>query len=221
MIDTGHSDRFESLRRQARILLLLRGAESAGLYPISLLALHAYAFLSNVLAPVWSMPALDARVLKRKGGPFYPTLQADLDRLVGIGMVRISDVAHVRDSQRKWRLEGRYSLNPEMATAALDFLLTRPEEERVARFVQELGYALSILTTEQLEQALVEDATYGDPEISTNNVLDFGEWSTRNVSSEAADYFDEFMPNGVTTTPGEKLHLYVSHLRRRLVVGSG
>ncbi|MYC67241.1 MAG: hypothetical protein F4X12_13000 [Acidobacteriia bacterium] len=134
-------------------------------------------------------------------------------------MIRISDVAHVRDSAGKWRLEGQYTLHGTMAEPAIDFLLGQPDEARVAAFVQELGYALSILTVEQLDQALIEDATYGDPGISTHNVLDFGEWAQRNPSSEAAHFFDEFMAEGVRTTPGEKLHLYVSHLRRRLLAG--
>ncbi|MDE2823437.1 MAG: hypothetical protein OXK79_08020 [Chloroflexota bacterium] len=211
--------RVESLRRQARIILLLHGAANAGLCPISILALHAYAYLSNVLAPVWDMPVLDGKILKRKGGPFYPALQGDLDRLVGVGLVRISHVTHVQDSEGRWRLEGRYELHASMAAAALAFLLDQPDEARVAGFVEELGYALSVLSAAQLDRALVDDATYGNPEVSTNNVLDFGEWSRRNPSSAAANFFDELLTEGAKTTPGEKLHLYVSHLRRRFAAG--
>ena len=129
----------DSLRRQARILLLLRGAAGAGLCPIDLLALHAYAYLANVLAPVWDMPPLDGRILKRRGGPFYPTLQADLDRLVGMGVVRISDVAHVQDSAGKWRLEGQYTLHRTMAEPAIDFLLGQPDEARCRSFCSRTG----------------------------------------------------------------------------------
>ena len=213
------TSRTDSLRRQARILHLLNGARNAGLCPISILALHGYAYLANVLAPVWEMPALDGRILKRKGGPFYPAFQGDLDRLVGMGMVHIFDVAHVRDPEGKWRLEGWYGLHLPMAAPALGFLLTQPDEARVARFVQELGYALSALDAKELDRALIEDATYGNPHISTNNVLDFAEWSNKNPSSEAANFFDEFMTESARITPGEKLHLYVSHLQRRFVAG--
>lgn len=213
------ADRLDSVNRQARILLLLNGATNAGLCPISILALHGYAYLSNVLAPVWNMLPLDGKILKRKGGPFYPALQADLDRLVGIGMVQISDITHVQDPEGKWRLEGQYALHLPMAAPALRFLLSQPEEARIASFVQELAYALSMLSAVQLDQALIEDATYGDTHISANNVLDFGEWSDQNPSSDAANFFDSFMTGGVKTTPGEKLHLYVSHLRRRFNAG--
>lgn len=112
-----------ALRRQARILILLNSAEKAGLVPMGIIPFHAFAFLSNVLAPVWDMPVLDGKILKRKGGPFYPALQRDLDRMVGMGMVYIAQVAHVRDADKKWRLEGRYSLNRQLSAPAIEFLL--------------------------------------------------------------------------------------------------
>lgn len=208
-----------SLRRQARILILLEGASKAGLAPIGIIPLHAFAFLANVLAPVWDMPALEGKVLKRRGGPFYPALQRDLDRLVGKGMVLIIEVSHVRDAEGKWRLEGRYSLNRGVSAAAVDYLTRLPDEARFASFIVELGYALSALGESELERALVEDATYADPAVSNGNVVDFEEWTRRNPSVNAANYFDRFMPKRIRVTPGEKLHLYVRHLQRRIHAG--
>ena len=204
------------IRRQARILILLNGAKNAGLSPIGIIPFHAFAFLSNVLAPIWDMPALDGKILKRKGGPFYPILQQDLDRLVGNGMVLITDVDHIQDSQGRWRVEGRYCLNDAMSINALTFLLQLPDERRFASFVTELAYALSALSESELHHALVEDATYCDPTFSNNNVIDFEEWERKNPSVNAAQYFDQLMPSGTRATPGEKLHLYVRHMRGRL-----
>lgn len=204
------------LRRQARILVLLKAAAEALLAPIRVVPFHAFAYLANVLAPVWDMPALDGKILKRKGGPFYPDLQRDLDRMVGKGMVVVRGVHHVRGPDARWRVEGSYSLNRQMSQAALNYLLGRRDEGRVASFVQELAYALSALSESELDRALVEDATYSDPSFSEDNVLDFGEWSRRNPSANAAAYFDHFLPRGTKATPGERLHLYVRHLHRRL-----
>ena len=181
---------------------------------MGIIPFHAFAFLSNVLAPVWDMPAFDGKILKRKGGPFYPALQQDLDRMVGLGMVLITEVAHVRDAEGKWRLEGRYCLNRQLSARAVDCLLDLPDEARFASFATEIAYALSALGEEELERALVEDATYSDPSVSENNVLDFEEWTRRNPSANAANYFDRFMPGGTKATPGEKLHLYVRHLQK-------
>jgi hypothetical protein len=63
-------EQFASLRRRVRVVTLLEAAEAAGLVPLGILRLHAFAYLSNVLAPVWDMPALDGKVLKRRGGPW-------------------------------------------------------------------------------------------------------------------------------------------------------
>lgn len=205
-----------ALRRQARILVLLNGAARAGLEPIGIIPFHAYAFLANVLAPVWDMPVLDGKILKRHGGPFYPALQRDLDRMVGRGMVCIVRINHIRGSDGKWRLEGKYSLNLTMSADALDFLARLPGESDFAAFATELAYALSALSETDLETALVEDATYSDPTVSEDNVLDFGEWVGRNPSKNAADYFSSIMTRGTPATPGEKIHLYVRHLRRRI-----
>ncbi|CAB1058850.1 hypothetical protein D1BOALGB6SA_3608 [Olavius sp. associated proteobacterium Delta 1] len=206
----------KTLRQQARILILLDGAEHAGLIPMGIIPFHGFEYLANVMAPVWDMPALNGKILKRKGGPFYPTLQRDLDRLVGLGMVQISNVTHVQDSPKKWRLEGKYRLNRSMAQPAIDYLHKLPDEERFSSFVSELAYAISALGEDELERAFVEDATYSDPETSDNNVVDFDEWRRRNPSVNAANYFDELMPGGTKATVGEKLHLYVRHLRRRV-----
>ena len=203
------------LRRQVRIVMLLDAAEAAGLVPLQILRLHAFAYLSNVLAPVWSMPVLDGKVLKRRGGPFYPDLQHDLDRLVGQGVVTITGVGHVQDEARRWRLEGAYRLNREFADPILAALCNFPEDRRLGTFIVELGYALSALSDDELDRAVSEDATYSDPMVTVDNVIDFADWRHRNYSANAAEKFDRVIPGG-NATPGEKLHLYVRHLHRRI-----
>jgi hypothetical protein len=205
-----------SLRRQARIIVLLNAAAEASLAPIRVVPLHAFAYLANVLAPVWDMPALDGKILKRKGGPFYPDLQRDIDRMVGKGMVLVRGVHHVRGPDDRWRVEGSYGLNRQMSQRALEYLFERRDERLVALFVQEVAYALSALNDAELDRALIEDATYSDPSFSEDNVLDFDEWTSRNPSANAAAYFDRFLPRGTKATPGERLHLYVRHLHRRM-----
>lgn len=207
--------RFFSLRRRIRLVVLLDAAEAAGLAPIKILRLHAFAYLSNVLAPVWDLHVLDGKVLKRRGGPFYPSLQHDLDRLVGMGVVVITGLGHARDDDGRWRLEGSYRLNRGFSEPVLRQLNTYEEEVRLVSFVQELAYALSALSDDDLDLAFSQDATYSDPLVSFDNVVDFDE-RRRNYSATAAQYFDRLIPGGSRATPGEKLHLYVRHLHRRI-----
>ena len=208
-------DHTSALRRRVRLVILLDAAEAAGLVPLKILWLHAFAYLSNVLAPVWDLPVLEGSVLKRQGGPFYPDLQHDLDRLVGIGIADISRISHVQDESKRWRLEGTYRLNRRFADPILATLDNFAEESRLGTFVLELGYALSALSDEDIDKAVSEDATYSNRLISNDNVIDFESRGEKNYSANAAREFSRVIAGG-NATSGEKLHLYVRHLRRRI-----
>ena len=206
-----------SVRRRVRIITLLDAANHAGMTPMPILRFHAVAYLANVLAPVWKLDAHDGRLLKRRGGPFYPTLQKDLDRLTGMGLVRLTRLRHEQEAPGRWRLEGSYDLNYDFAAPILDRLRTISEDERSTHsFIRELLLALSSLSDDDLDTAMREDATYSDPQVTEGNVIDFAEWSDRNWTASAAEHFSDILPSGDRTTPGEKLHLYVAHLHRRL-----
>jgi len=207
-----------SIRRRLRLVMLLDAAEKAGLVPLGVLRLHSFAYFSNVLAPVWEMPAQSGRVLKRRGGPFYPALQSDLDRLVGMGVVLISNLGYEVDDEGSWRIEGSYRLKRDFANRILLEAYNFAEERRTAAFLLELAYALSALSYEDLDRAMTEDATYSDPLIDFGSVVDFGEWQQMNYSANAARHFA--LPLNRHATMGEKLHFYVRHLRKRIHGGS-
>ena len=204
---------FIRLSRQVRLLMLLDAAEGAGIAPIELRALHTFAFLSNVLAPVWNTQVFDGRLLKRRGGPFYPALQRDLDRLVGLGMASITNLGHLLDEEGRWRLSGAFSLNRELSADALDVMDALPQQRRLRSFLQEVAYAMSALSDSELDRLPEEDPTYSDNTVSYGNVVDFGDWRSLNYSANAARHFSTFAQQA---TQGELLHLYVRHLHRRL-----
>lgn len=199
-----------------RLLSLLDAADSAGLVPVPIVRLHAFAYLANVLAPVWDIRAMDGKILKRRGGPFYPALQRDLDHLVAAGMVRLSSLGYEEDEDGRWRLDAAYELNRDLAANAVDYVRQHNVEGHGRVFLQELAYALSALSEEDLDAVVGEDATYSDDLVTEGNVVDFAEWRDTNYSANAATYFERVMPGGAFPTPGEKLHLYVRHLYRRM-----
>jgi len=209
-------DAMAVVRRQVRLVALIDSAERAGLAPLSVLRLHTFAFLSNVLAPVWEMPPLEGKVLKRKGGPFYPTLQGDLDRLVGLGVVIISNLGHVLDQQERWRLEGCYRLHRPFADPILERVARFEEERKFSAFLDELAFAISALSDDDLDKAPTEDAIYSDPIVDFGNVLDFAEWQHKNAAATAADRLGRLVPGGVRPIAGEKIHLYLRHLKARI-----
>lgn len=197
---------------RVRLVVLLDAAEEAGLGPVPVLRLHMLGYLANVLSPVWDMPAMEGKILKRNGGPFYPILQHELDRLVGAGVVRIGNVRFSRDGDDRFRLEGNYWLNRAFADRILSAIYAVESQARVAHFVRELAYAVSALSFGDIDVAMQEDATYSDPLVEVGNVVDFAEWQDVNYSANAAHYFERV--RGADLTPGEKLHLYVRQLHR-------
>lgn len=204
------------LTRQVRLVTLLNAAERAGITPLRVMRLHTLAFLSNVLAPVWDLPVLNGDILKRQGGPFYPTLQDDLDRLVGIGVVSVNDPSHVEDDLGRWRLEGSYSLNHHFAEPIVNAIGKFPEEMQFFSFATELSLALSTLTELEFDEAMKEDVTYSAPVVSFGNVLDFSDSLHSNLSYLATEELDVRMANVVRLTPGEKVHFYIRYLHARL-----
>lgn len=205
-----------SRRRRVRLIALLSASEGAGIAPLPILRLHALAYLSNVLAPVWNLRALDGKVLKRLGGPFYPALQHDLDSLVGLGVAKVTKVGHVRDETNRWRLEGSYALNEHFSAPILGYIREDYGEARKLTFIEELAFAFSALTDEQMDSAISQDATYSDPVVSAGNIIDFAEWRTLNYSSNAAREFARLNTEGPILTSGEMINLYVRHMYRRM-----
>lgn len=204
------------LRRQVRLLLLLEAADKAGLSPLPVMRLHVLAYLSDVLSPVWNLEPFDGRVLKRQGGPFYPDLQHDLDRLVGRGLVGVVHVGHVRLGADRARIDGHYALNHVLAKAVLDLLHGWPEEARLGSFIKELMLSVSSMKDEDIERAFQQDATYSSARTGRDNVIEFTDWDNYNHSAAAAEKMGELVPTRAEVGPSEKLHLYVRHLRRRL-----
>ena len=204
---------YEALRSQVRLLMLLDGSERAGIAPISLRRLHIYAYLSNVLSPVWDLRVFDGEVLKRRGGPFYPVLQRHLDRLVGCGLVSITNFGHVMDEDDQWRLDGAFCLNYDLAGDVLNAIDGFPQQRKIRALLLELAYAVSALSDTEFDSVPHEDATYSASNVAFENVLDFAKWRDINYSANAAWHFASLSEHA---PPAELLHLYIRHLGRRL-----
>lgn len=214
------------VRRRCRLIALLDAAETAAITPIESRRLHAFAYLADVLSPVWDLPSFDGKILKIEGGPHYPELQYELDHLVVMGIVEATGLQYVSRGLNGARLEGRYALNfqsshlpallkalgADGADAAYD-----PDDARVQEFLAELAGALATLPNDEIDKATSVDATYLS-EGPGENVIDFGAWAKvprmANPTWRTADRFKHFMPEGATLTEGEKLYLYASYLSR-------
>lgn len=216
------------LRRRARILQLLDAAERASVTPINTYKFHAFAYLADVLSPVWELPTFTGAVLKMIGGPFYPDLQREVDRLVGMGLVEITNLSYEIRPRKGARMLGNYALrfgSPYLGPllAALgggdELGLIDARDQTLHRFLVELASALARLPDDEIDKAASLDVTYSDRRIATNNLLEFDlvrENGERNLSVVTARRFNAFVPPEVSLSAGEQIFLYATYLGRRI-----
>lgn len=199
------------LRARSWVLLLLDAISRNGISPVSKLRFHRLVFLTNCLAPVYSISANDARIVKFRRGPFYPVLQWHLDRLVGQGMVRISHIQYFRDSIGPW-MNADYSLD----RRALPIILRLKALDSVAYldgFLMETTKAYAARGDESLDDLALSDLTYSDTRRATGAVIDFGKVQD-NLSVLAANSFASLVTRPELLSREDYLHLYLEYVER-------
>lgn len=207
------------IRRRVRLVGILAAAEKAGLVPLPARQLHTVGYFADALAPVWGLRILDAHVLKLRGGPSSPLLQADLDGLVGMGVVIVSAVRHVEDEDELWRLDADYCLNPEFAQPILDQARSFERFATELDFLREVVFALSGLGAVGIASAGASDASYGDEMVGVKGMVNLaGVESEPNLTAQVAIRFRELLEPDIALSDAEMVHLYVRELYNRLEV---
>ena len=198
------------------MLSLLDACRLVGLAPITSMSLHVAAYLCEIFAPASSRTPMDGKVLKERGTPYYPALQQDVDRLIGMGLVRIDGM------QEKCIGDGLSVLLPSLrlesgrAEPLLEALRSLPDEEETYDFLFEVIQAFSRLSDEQIPYSMAEDATYGNPSVDKGEVIDLGEWvnpeatPTSHVAAQIRGLASE------TMNFAEIMDIYVNHIAYRL-----
>lgn len=216
------------VKQQCRVLLLLSAAEKVGIVPLASERLHAFAYLADVLSPVWGLVPFDGKIYKSEGGPHYPDLQEELDRLVVLGLVEVVDLRYEKTTEDGARILGSYGLN--FDSSQLGSILAGlgaqgpedavdPADGELHSYLVELAGALSMLPNDEIESATEADVTYRVGS-ELHNVVDFAEWVEdkwiSNPSWRTAERFQSFLPQGSTMRSGEKLYLYAAYLGRAM-----
>ena len=219
--------RLSKLRQQSRVLLLLDAAERAGIAPLRSSHLHAFAYLADVLSPVWDLIPFEGKIYKSETSPHYPDLQEELDSLVVVGLVEIGGLHYVTTADGGAQIGGAYALDfsSEHLERILRALGARGREDvldpsdcDLHSFLVELAGALATLPSDEIESAASADISYGRG-VSAHNIVDFGEWVDHradNRSWRAAERFRTFLPREARMLPGEKLYLYAAYLGRAI-----
>ena len=144
------------------MLLLLDAAEKVGIAPLPSARLHAFAYLADVLSPVWKLVPFDGKVYKSPGGPRYPDLQDEIDGLVVLGLLQARDLVYEPRAEGGARISGSYGLN--FASEHLESILRSlgarsveeaidPEDRNLHAYLVELAGALATLPDDEIESA--------------------------------------------------------------------
>ena len=199
-----------AIARQVRLITILDAASTVGLSPLALSPLHTLAYFADALAPVWGLPVVDGQILKRHR-PYYPSMQHDLDLLVGIGVVQVSDVRYV-SGEETWHLDADYELNYELARPVLSAIENLPLQARQAGFIREVVYSTCGLGLDGLVSASTVDPAYSDPVVAENNILDVAPDVGLNRSATLALRFADLLGPSSHLSEAELVNLYVRQL---------
>lgn len=200
-----------NLRNRAWLLGLVVLSNRAGLRPASKKHLHSLVFLANSLAAIYQDEGVESRVIKHRHGPFYPDAQWDLDRMIGQGLLAISNVKFT-DEDGRWWMEAEYEVTAR-GEEIYEACRTLPLLERSYRFLLELANAFASLTRDAQNTAPLEDAIYSMPGQPNWSAIVF-EKSEDNFSALTANAFDDIVGPGIRLSPKERLQLYFGYLQR-------
>lgn len=194
--------------RRFWLLALLQGVESTGRCPIELKQLHSLVYLANALSPCYGIEPLDATILKEGSGPLYPELIWDADRLVGMGLLAVSNLVIGQGIELR---SASYSIT----SSGIDFVTRSVAEssllDSVARALRSVSLAYARNPDAILESRLLQrDGNYADPHFGLGDVVDFGEWDHRNASENAVRRIDATIGGGSSTAAS--VNLYVQYL---------
>ena len=207
----------ERLLKELRILAILDAADEIGVTRLPVDALHTIAYFADALAPVWGLPILDGQILKRQR-PYYPSVQLDLDHLVGLGILMVDDVHYVGGGSESWHVEARYSLNKELAERILSVAANYSSPSDELKFVKEVVFATSGLGLKGLDVAAGADATYSDPLVDVGGMIEVERDDGLNETATIARRFNSLIGQEVALSGAEMINLYVRQLYSRMSV---
>ena len=204
-------------KTRVRLVQLLYAAEHAALAPISLDKLHAFAFLADVLSPVWGLRPFEDRIGRTGRPPYYPDLQAQLDLLVGMGLVEPSELSYRPDGTGGGaRFAASYALR--FGSAHLDALDRALQDDQQSaseqRFLNSLAEALASLPDEEIAKAASQDLVYQRSGPDTEDYVDLDRHGSPSRTARAVASFDQAFP-GTKLTPARRLYMYANYLGRR------
>jgi len=203
----------ERTRRRVRLIQLLEAAERAALTPISMEKLHAFAYLADVLSPVWKLDPFDFQISTKRKSPYYPDLQREIDSMIAAGLIEVSSQRYQRvGDDVLFSADFALRFSSIHANAVLEASMGDPDLVATQEYLNELASALASLADEDIAAAASKDIVYAD---SFTDIIDFQEMRGRTTNTQrAVQAFDVVFPR-TDITPSRRLYMYAHYLGRR------
>ena len=203
-------------RRRIRVLMLLDAVDYAVLAPIPVQRFHTLAFLSDVLSPIFNLIPMSGKILKRRAFPYFPDLQWEIDRLVGLDLVTPLEVVPVVEESKAY-VTFSLALQRARASPVLDIVYSQEEFSILRDYFRELAGALSNIQDTELDAVTKLDVTWDSGHAGA--VIDYAEWRAQNYSTLGANRIEElavraFGNREAQLSPTAKVNLYVKYLKR-------
>ena len=202
---------------RARLLQILSALERTGGVAVTIESLNAFAYFANVLSPLWDVDPIEGSILK-EGAPRFDSLEAELDMLVGEGLVKVASLTVGSQSATTQSLSSTFRIDHVRAAPVLQAIQALPDERSSDGFLLELASAFLDIRPDRQADAAAMDAAYSNPKVSAGRVVDFAEWvsPTRdNASWNVAQTFQRYVSEKVTLSRAEKLVMYMKLMKRR------
>ncbi|WP_186047069.1 hypothetical protein [Burkholderia gladioli] len=191
------------------ILSLLRGIETAGLAPLPLKEVNALAYLANAVAPCFDLEPIAYTVLKEREGPLYPELIWNIDRLVGMGLVRVSNLILTGASVKS----ASYSITERGLDIITQCRGASKRFDNVSGALHSVALAFSRHPNSMENRSLLAyDGNYANSRYGLGDVVDFGAWDDENSTSDAIEAVKSETWDQVQLPTTMAVNLYADYL---------
>lgn len=202
--------------RRFWILAVLSGVERGGASPIGLRHFNLMAYFANSVSRCYDIEPLDPTVLKERGGPLYPQLMWDLDRLVGMRLVRVVNLVIAAEGTARHvsyaiTLEGLNHLKACTELSDEMKLVTNSLTSAALAYCRaRRGISVDSMQT--------KDANISDPKFGNGDIVDFGEWDNYNATANAVDFVKSSVEPPFEKNTSIAVNLYAQYLAKAVEV---
>jgi hypothetical protein len=177
--------------------------------------LHAFAYLADILSPVWNLRPFEDRIGRTGRSPYYPDLQRELDVMVAMGLVAPTGVSYLRTEGEAAVLTANFAIQNESGKVALIMAAFAGDIELAAQqtYLNALADALASLPDDDISAAATRDLVYEKSSNEAQDFIDLASLSSR--TSKAVASFDKAFP-GTKLTPARRLVMYAHYLGQRV-----